>query len=78
MLTSYMMKCPYLGCNWSGSLLPEGSWDSWKHGTATVYATKQVVFHCPKCGGEWHGRIHGDDIEIEVPDRTPAPWALQS
>jgi hypothetical protein len=71
-----MMKCPHLGCNWSGSLLPTGAWDAWRHGASvTVYATKDVVFRCPKCNGEWHAHIKGDDIEIEMPDLTPAPWA---
>ena len=77
MLTSYMMKCPYLGCNWSGSLLPEGSWDSWRHGV-TTYATKQVAFRCPKCGGEFHAHMKGEDVEVEAPDLTPAPWAALS
>jgi len=67
-----MMKCPYLGCNWSGSLLPDHARDLWRGAAPT---TDAAVFHCPKCKGEWHAHIAGDNVEIEMPDRTPVPWA---
>lgn len=72
MLTSYVVKCPYLGCDWSGSLLPDGARDVWR---GAAPATSHLVFHCPKCQGIWHGHLRDDNLEIEAPDLTPVPWA---
>src|SRR5262249_30333986 len=69
MLTDYMVKCPHLGCNWSGSLLPKGNHEAWRAAVPTVRA---VTFECPRCHREWHGQVIGDDVkplpleEVEV------------
>ena len=60
MLTSYMVRCPHVGCNWFGSLLPQSSAEAWRW---AVPATQVVVFECPECHGEWHARIVGDDVK---------------
>lgn len=59
MLTSYVVTCPHLGCNWSGSLLPRGDAESWRGSLPT---TKTVVFQCPQCEGEWQAQVVGDDV----------------
>jgi hypothetical protein len=58
MLTSYMVKCPHLGCNWFGSLLPSNS-ESWRGSTPSASI---VSFQCPQCQGEWHARRVGEDV----------------
>lgn len=69
MLTSYLVKCPHLGCNWFGSLLPSQDTDSWRGSLPT---TSVAVFLCPKCSREWRARIVGEDVEpIPVDDLTP-------
>jgi hypothetical protein len=59
MLTSYLVKCPHLGCHWFGSLLPRGKAEEWQ---GAVPSATIVVFECPECGGEWHARVRGDDV----------------
>jgi hypothetical protein len=27
-----------------------------------VPTKSEVVFHCPKCDGEWRARVKGDDV----------------
>ena len=54
MLTSYWVRCPHDGCNWSGSLLPRTDAEAW-HGATPPPA--EVVFECPRC--------HGDKFEID-------------
>ena len=58
MLTDYMVTCPRPGCHWSGSLLPAGHLEDFRpaHPSAKV-----IAFCCPRCHGEWHARIVGDD-----------------
>jgi hypothetical protein len=68
MLTSYMVHCPHVGCNWFGSLLPRSSAEAWRRAIPT---TPVVVFQCPRCQGEWHARIVGDDVEA-LPLETTA------
>jgi hypothetical protein len=60
MLTSYLVKCPHLSCNWFGSLLPSRDADSWR---GSVPTTPVAVFECPQCGHTWRARIVGDDVE---------------
>jgi hypothetical protein len=60
MLTDYMVRCPYPGCRWSGSLLPKGNREAWRAATPT---TNEVVFCCPRCHGEWRARLVGDDVK---------------
>jgi hypothetical protein len=59
MLTSYMVKCPHAGCGWQGSLLPSRDRDAWRGSLPSV---SRVTFACPRCGGEWHARVVGDDV----------------
>jgi hypothetical protein len=59
MLTDYMVTCPYSGCHWSGSLLPSRNRDAWK---AAAPTTHDVLFQCPRCGGQWHAVLIGDDV----------------
>ena len=72
MLTSYLVKCPHFGCNWFGSLLPQGDTDSWR-GSAAPAST--VVFECPKCEGQWKARVVGDDVEPLPLEELALPWA---
>jgi hypothetical protein len=58
MLTDYMVTCPYAGCHWSGSLLPQTNQAAWLPAAPT---TQVIVFQCPRCHGEWHARLVGDD-----------------
>jgi hypothetical protein len=37
-----------------------------------------MVFRCPKCKGEIHAHCKGEDVEVEAPDLTPAPWVALS
>lgn len=59
MLTSYLVRCPYPGCNWFGSLLPQGRPEAWRGSSPTL---KVVTFQCPQCQGEWQARVVGDDV----------------
>lgn len=60
MLTSYMVKCPHSGCDWSGSLLPCDHVESWNGARPSVPV---AVFECPRCRGRWRARVRGDDVE---------------
>jgi hypothetical protein len=60
MLTSYLVRCPYRGCDWFGSLLPRQDTDSWRGPRPTVPI---AVFECPHCRRIWRARIVGDDVE---------------
>jgi primosomal protein N' len=66
MLTDYMVNCPH--CHWAGSLLPQGNRDAWKSASCSAHV---ITFHCPKCQGEWHARIVGDDA-VPLPLDEPA------
>jgi len=68
MLTSYMVSCPHLGCDWFGSLLPQGSPESWRTSSP---ARRVVQFKCPRCQGSWRARVVGDDVE-PLPLEEPA------
>jgi hypothetical protein len=70
MLTSYMVKCPHLGCNWFGSLLPNNNSESWRGYTPSPSI---VSFQCPRCQGEWQARRRGDDV-VNLPlQEVPQP-----
>jgi hypothetical protein len=71
MLTSYRVKCPHLGCNWSGSLLPQGDTRLF---TGAVPSTNLVVFQCPECQGQWRARVVGDDVKPLPLDEIAVPW----
>jgi hypothetical protein len=60
MLTSYLVRCPHFDCGWSGSLLPHDHLEAWLPALPTA---KIVTFECPRCGGEWHARVAGDDVK---------------
>jgi hypothetical protein len=70
MLTSYMVKCPHVGCRWFGSLLPRNDVDSWRGQPSKSLV---LVFECPRCHEEWRARLVGDDVaplpheEVGVP-----------
>jgi hypothetical protein len=69
MLTSYLVACPHVGCNWSGSLLPCRNTDAW---TSLIPTTSIAVFQCPRCDREWRGRIVGDDVKpLPVEEAVP-------
>ncbi len=59
MLTSYVVTCPHPGCDWFGSLLPQGDAESWRGSSPN---NKVVVFQCPQCQSEWPARVVGDDV----------------
>lgn len=69
MLTSYWVKCPQLGCQWTGSLLPVGDGESWKRSLPT---TNVATFECPRCRNEWRARVHGDDVEAILDEELVA------
>jgi hypothetical protein len=60
MLTSYLVKCPHLGCAWFGSLLPSRNTESWR---GPVPTTPVAMFECPNCHRTWKARVKGDDVE---------------
>jgi hypothetical protein len=68
MLTSFLVTCPHLGCEWFGSLLPRGNAEAWRGPTPTRGV---VHFQCPKCKGTWDARVIGDDVEL-LPLEEPA------
>lgn len=73
MLTSYMVSCPHLGCQWFGSLLPSG--DTWV-GRSAAYGRSVVRFQCPRCRGSWDARVVGDDVEpLPVEEDAALPVA---
>jgi hypothetical protein len=69
MLTDYMVSCPLPGCGWSGSLLPSQNREAWRNAAPT---THEVLFRCPRCGGEWRAELVGDDIR-PLPLETVLP-----
>jgi hypothetical protein len=60
MLTDYMVTCPYTHCRWRGSLLPSGDGKAFR---AALPTTRVVEFQCPRCHGEWHAQVIGDDVK---------------
>lgn len=60
MLTDYLVRCPHPGCKWYGALFPNGNREAWRSATPNV---NEVVFECPRCHGEWHARVIGDDVK---------------
>lgn len=70
MLTSYRVKCPYVGCNWAGSLLPSHDTDSWRGSVPTVPIAK---FECPECHRPWKARVKGDDVDPLPLHEQPQP-----
>lgn len=60
MLTDYLVKCPHSGCGWFGSLFPKGNREAWR---AAVPSVREVTFECPRCHGEWHAQVIGDDVK---------------
>ena len=60
MLTSFLVRCPHSGCNWFGSLLPQGDTEDWR---GYAPAKNVVMFECPRCQGHWRARVVGDDVE---------------
>ncbi len=72
MLTSYFLKCPHLGCDWLGSLLPRREGNALQGLTSSP---SMVTFQCPHCRGEWRCRVVGDDV---VPVHVEAAAAVTS
>jgi hypothetical protein len=67
MLTSFWVRCPHAGCQWSGNLLPREE----KQVLAAAVPSKKIVkFTCPRCQGEFLGRVKGDDV-IPLPLEEP-------
>ena len=60
MLTDYLVKCPHSNCGWFGSLFPKGNREAW---LAAVPSVREVTFECPRCHGEWHAQVIGDDVK---------------
>ena len=72
MLTSYVVTCPHPGCDWFGSLLPQGNTDSWRGSSPSI---NTVVFQCPQCQGEWRARVVGEDVVPLPLEELVAPSA---
>jgi hypothetical protein len=72
MLTSYLVKCPHVGCGWFGSLLPRREDDSW---SSPMPARPIVRFQCPQCQGEWQARVVGDDVVSLPVEEMVVPMA---
>ncbi|HKB38418.1 MAG TPA: hypothetical protein VKD72_18390 [Gemmataceae bacterium] len=60
MLTDYLVKCPHSSCGWFGSLFPKGNGEAFR---AALPSVREVVFECPRCHGEWHAQVIGDDVK---------------
>jgi hypothetical protein len=72
MLTSYVVKCPHVGCDWFGSLLPYSDVKPWPGSTVT---RPVVRFQCPQCQGEWSARLVGEDVRPLPLKEVAAPLA---
>ena len=72
MLTSYLVRCPHRGCDWFGSLLPQGDTEAWRGYSP---AKSVVTFECPRCGGTWLARVKGDDVEPLPLEEVAVPTA---
>jgi hypothetical protein len=59
MLTIYWVTCPHAGCKWSGTLLPLTDTQAFRPALPT---TRTIMFQCPRCTGQWRGRVVGDDV----------------
>jgi hypothetical protein len=68
MLTSYLVKCPHLGCDWFGSLLPHRRADGFR---GSPMKPNEVLFKCPQCQGEWRARKVGDDVVTLALEESP-------
>jgi len=74
MLTDYMVTCPHDGCHWTGSLLPKANREAWR---AALPTTRTIVFQCPRCHGNWHARIVGEDaLPLPLDQETAVEPAL--
>jgi len=71
MLTSYHVKCPHSGCDWSGILLPCRDTDS---RGSSVRSTFIAVFECPKCQRRWKAQAIGDDA-VTLPMEQHLPYS---
>jgi hypothetical protein len=60
MLTDYMVRCPHVGCGWYGPLFPKGNREDFR---PALPSCREVTFECPRCHGEWHARVIGDDVK---------------
>jgi hypothetical protein len=69
MLTSYLVRCPHVGCRWFGSLLPSGNAEAWRGFAPSM---RIVQFQCPQCQGQWQARVKGDDVEPLPLENVPA------
>lgn len=73
MLTSFLVHCPHVGCNWFGSLLPHDDTEAWR---GALPSHSVVTFACPNCQGHWQARVIGDDVEVLPLAVEPVmPWA---
>jgi hypothetical protein len=73
MLTSYLVHCPHPGCNWFGSLLPQGDTEPWRPAHPSV---KTASFECPVCLNRWRARVKGDDVvPLSVEEAAALPLA---
>lgn len=70
MLTSYLVRCPHLGCGWFGSLIPRADVAGFAGAVPSV-----VRFVCPHCRRDWMARKVGDDV---MPIRLEEPAAVRS
>jgi hypothetical protein len=70
-LTDYLVHCPHEGCGWRGSLFAKGNREGWRPAVPT---TREIVFECPRCHGEWRARIVGEDA-IPLPLEEPVAHA---
>ena len=60
MLTDYIVHCPHVGCGWYGPLFPQGNRDAFRPARPSC---REVIFECPRCQGEWHAEVIGDDVK---------------
>ncbi len=69
MLSSYWVKCPHPGCDWTGSLVPSVI----RGGTGAEIASMQRAwFRCPCCQADWEVRITDDRVTVLPVPRTGA------
>jgi hypothetical protein len=60
MLTDYIVHCPHVGCGWYGPLFPRGNRADFLPARPNC---RVVAFECPRCRGEWHAEVIGDDVK---------------
>jgi hypothetical protein len=61
MLSSYPVVCPYVGCSWTGNLVPSHA----SGGAGEEIASRQPAwFRCPRCQRDWEAWVQEDKVTV--------------